>query len=142
MTRRRAPGEPFLPRWTAPLLVVPSLALAGVTLFAFVVTLTASRAIWTAQTTAFVTLIAAHLAIGWAQRATLASSLRLTFWSNPMLVLSIVLGLGSLLPMLYTELGRSLFHTAPLGFESWVLALLLAPAPLLGAELTKLVLRK
>ena len=139
----RAPGESFLPRWTAPLLVVPSLALAGVTLFAFVVTLHRFPGdLAVAQTTAFVTLIAAHLAIGWAQRATLASSLRLPLLSNPMLVLSIVLGMGSLLPMLYTELGRSLFHTAPLAVEQWALALLLAPVPLLGAELAKLVLRK
>ena len=78
--------------------------------------------------------------IAWAQRATLASSLRLSFWSNPVLLLSIALGLGSLLPMLYTEIGRSLFHTAPLSLESWALALALAPAPLIGAELTKLVL--
>jgi Ca2+-transporting ATPase len=144
MTRpARAPNESFLPRWTTPLLVVPSVALAGVSLLAFVVTLRRFPGdLELAQTTAFLTLIAAHLAIGWAQRATLASSLRLPLLSNPMLVLAVVVGLGSLVPLLYTDVGRSLFHTAPLGFEQWALALLLAPAPLVGAELTKLVLRR
>ena len=86
-------------------------------------------------------LILGHLGIGWSQRATLASSLRLPFWTNPVLLASIALGVGSLLLLVYTEIGRSLFHTAPLSIECWMLALLLAPLPLLGAELTKLVIR-
>jgi len=139
----RPRGESFLPRWIMPLIGVPSLLLAGVSVFAFVVALNrAPGDLATAQTTAFVTLILGHLAIGWAQRATLTSSLRLTLWSNPVLLLSILLGIGSLLPLLYTELGRSVLHAAPLGVDSWALALILAPMPLIGSELTKLVLRR
>jgi Ca2+-transporting ATPase len=139
----RPRGESFLPRWIMPLIGVPSILLAGVSVAAFVVALNdAPDDLATAQTAAFVTLILGHLAIGWAQRGTLTSSLRLTPWSNPALLLSMVLGIGSLVPLLYTELGRSLFHTAPLGIESWAIALMLAPMPLLGSELTKLALRR
>jgi hypothetical protein len=46
-----------------------------------------------------------------------------------------------LFPLLYTDLGRDLLHTAPLGVHFWALAFALAPIPLLGSELTKLALR-
>jgi Ca2+-transporting ATPase len=139
----RARGESFLPRWIMPLIGVPSVLLAASSLLAFTIMLArVPNDLATAQTTAFVTLILGHLAIGWSQRATLTSSLSLSFRSNPILLLSIVLGIGSLLPLLYTEVGRSFFRTAPIGADSWVLALALAPLPLLGSELAKLVLRR
>lgn len=139
----RARSEPFLPGWILPLVGVPSVLMAAVSLLAFVVTLG-----WypddlaMAQTTALVTLIAAHLAIGWSQRSTLESVLRLPLHTNPTLLLAVVVGVGTLAPLLYTEIGRDLFHTAPLGLGSWLLALGLAPAPLIGSELVKLVLRR
>ena len=80
--------------------------------------------------------------MGWSQRSTLGSSVILPFRSNPTLLLAIVVGIGSLLPILYTEVGRELFHTAALGIEGWLLALTLAPAPLIGAELVKLAVRR
>jgi P-type Ca2+ transporter type 2C len=112
-------------------------------LLAFVVTLWRyPDQLAVAQTTALVTLIAGHLMIGWSQRSTLESVLRLAPWSNRTLLLSIGLGIGTLLPLLYTEIGRDLFRTAPLGWDGWLLALALAPVPLLGSELVKLALRR
>jgi P-type Ca2+ transporter type 2C len=139
----RARSEPFLPRWIMPLVGVPSALLAASTLLAFVVTLWRyPDQLAVAQTTALVTLIAGHLMIGWSQRSTLESVLRLAPWSNRTLLLSIGLGIGTLLPLLYTEIGRDLFRTAPLGWDGWLLALALAPVPLLGSELVKLALRR
>jgi P-type Ca2+ transporter type 2C len=139
----RPRGESFLPRWIMPLIGVPGVLLAASSLLAFGIMLGRDPGdLATAQTTAFVTLILGHLGIGWSQRTTLASSLSLPFWTNPVLLASIALGVGSLLLLVYTEIGRSLFHTAPLSIECWMLALLLAPLPLLGAELTKLVIRR
>ena len=110
----RARGESFLPRWIMPLIAVPSLLLAASSLLAFTIMLGRDPYdLATAQTTAFVTLILGHLAIGWSQRATLTSSLSLSFWSNPILLLSIVLGIGSLLPLLYTEIGRVVLPYRP-----------------------------
>jgi len=139
----RPPGESFLPGWLMPMIGIPSVLLAASSLFAFTYTLNRTPDdLVTAQTTAFVTLILGHLGIGWSQRATLTSSLRLSLWTNPLLLVSILLGVGTLLPLIYTEVGRSFFHTAPIGIEGWLLAILLAPAPLLGAELAKGWLRR
>ena len=142
-TPPRARSEPFLPRWILPLVGVPSVLMAAVSLLAFMVTLGwYPGQLEVAQTTALVTLISAHLAIGWSQRSTLESVLRLPLLTNPTLLLAVAVGMGTLVPLLYTEVGRDLFHTAPLGLDSWLLALGLAPAPLLGSEIVKLLRRR
>ncbi|MCC7366952.1 MAG: cation-translocating P-type ATPase [Chloroflexi bacterium] len=139
----RARGEPFLPRWIMPLMLVPSVLLAAISLIALVVTLGRfPDDLATAQTTAFATLIVGHLFIGWAQRSTLGSVLPLPLLSNRTLVLSIVLGVGTLIPLLYTEVGQELFHTAPLDVWSWLLALGLSPVPWIGSEIVKLLERR
>jgi Ca2+-transporting ATPase len=126
MTRPpRRPGEPFLPRWTVPLIAVPE-----------------PDNLAAAQTAAFVTLVLAHLGIAWAQRATLASSLALPLRSNPMLALSVLVGAGLLLLLLYTGPGRTLFHTYPLDLTAWTIALALTPLPFLGSEAAKALVRR
>ncbi|MGE3268658.1 MAG: cation-translocating P-type ATPase [Chloroflexota bacterium] len=139
----RARGESFLPGWIMPLIGVPSVLLAAVSLLAFVVTLARYPGdLAIAQSTALLTLISAHLLMGWSQRSTLGVSLTLPFRSNPILLLAIVMGIGSLLPILYTGIGRDWFHTAAIDLDGWLLAMALAPVPLLGAELVKLVVRR
>ncbi|MCC7104315.1 MAG: cation-translocating P-type ATPase [Chloroflexi bacterium] len=137
----RAAGESFLPRWTVPLIVVPSLLLALATLVAFTSAL-ARRPddLAAAQSAAFVTLVLAHLGIAWAQRSTLASSLRLPPASNPTLLLAVFSALALLLLMLYTPPGRLVAQTHPLDPAAWLITALLLPLPLLGAELVKLSL--
>jgi Ca2+-transporting ATPase len=144
MTRPpRAPGEPFLPRWTVPLIVVPSVLLAFVTLLAFETSLARFPAdLGTAQTAAFVTLVLAHLGIAWAQRSSQVSSFSLRLTSNPVLLLSFALGLGPLLLMLYSEPGRMIARTQSLDPAAWLLTMALLPLPLLGAEATKAVFRR
>jgi hypothetical protein len=139
----RAPGEVFLPRWTAPLIAVPGVLLTAVTLAAFGLALRRARDdLVTAQTAAFCTLVIAHLGIGWAQRATLASSLHLAPHTNPLLVASLVAGMVLMVPLVATPLGQSLFHTCSLDSTLWPLVLGLAPLPLLGTEAVKAALRR
>jgi Ca2+-transporting ATPase len=144
MTRPpRAPGEPFLPRWTAPLIIVPSVLLAAVTLVAFEVSLTRfPEDLALAQTTAFVTLALAHLGIGWAQRSSLVSSFHLPLTSNPVLLLSFAAAFVPLLMMLYTAPGQLVAHGQPLDLAAWLLTISLVPLPLLGAEGSKAMLRQ
>jgi len=143
MGRRPRPrGESFLPWWLMPMIGVPGILLAAVSVFAFVVMLDRYPGdLATAQTTAFTTLILAQLGISWSQRGTLTSSLRLSPRTNPLLTASILLGVGSLLPLLYTEVGRTFFHTVALGLDGWLLAILLSPVPLIGAEAVKIWIR-
>jgi Ca2+-transporting ATPase len=139
----RKKGEPFLPRWTVPLVIVPSILLALVTLATFGVSLARfPDDLATAQSAAFVTLVLAHLGIGWAQRSVLASTFSLSPVSNPVLLLAFAAGLGPLLLMLYTAPGQLLARTEPLDPVAWLLAAILLPLPLLGAEATKALLRR
>ena len=121
MTRPpRAPGESFLPRWTTPLIVVPSVLLALVTLVAFGASLARfPENLAYAQTAAFVTLVLAHLGMGWAQRSSLVSSFSLPLTSNPVLLLSFAAGLVPLLLMLYTVPGQLVAHGQPLDLTAW-----------------------
>lgn len=139
----RRPGESFLPWWCAPLVVVPSILLALVTLAAFGVTLVHDSAnLHAAQSAAFVTLALAHLGMAWPLRSLRGSALRISPLTNPVLLASLVVG-GGLLPLLlYTSLGQALFHTYPLDLATWGLVLLLAPVPLLGAEVVKAVVAR
>lgn len=138
----RAPGEPFLPRWTAPLVLVPSVLLAFATLAAFVVALArAPGRLDIAQSAAFATLVLAHLGIAWAQRAELTSALRVPLRSNPSLLGSFLFGVASILLLLYTPVGQQWFHTHPLDLPAWGITLALTPLPFIGVEIAKPIAR-
>jgi cation-transporting P-type ATPase F len=138
----RAPGKPFLPRWTVPIIVVPSVLLALVTLVAFVVALDRAAAdVATAQSAAFTTLVLAHLGTGWAQLTTFGPSLRLSPRSNPTMLAALVVGLAFVLMALYTEPGQVLFGGRPLDLGAWALTLGLTPAPLLSVEIVQMLQR-
>jgi Ca2+-transporting ATPase len=138
----RRPGERFLPSWSIALIAVPSVLLGGVSIGAFAVALGSSGDLATAQSAAFLTLVIGHLAIGWGQRSTLASSLAMNPLKNPLLILATAVAALSFIPILYTDLGREVFHTASLAPSTVLLSMLLAPIPLLGAEGVKAYLRR
>ncbi len=134
----RRPGESFLPRWTAPLVIVPSILLALVTLAAFSVTLGREDGnLVAAQSAAFATLALAHLGMAWPLRNTRGSVLKVSPLTNPVLLTSAVVGAGLLLLLLYTGPGQALFHTHPLDLMTWAFVLVLVPVPFLGAEAVK-----
>lgn len=137
----RRPGEHFLPRWSVPLIVVTSTLLALSALVPFVLTLGRDPTdLVTARSAAFVSLVLAHLGIGWAMRSTHAPSLTLPLRSNPTLLFGLLAGCGVVL-LASTELGRLLFHTRPLDPMTWLLAVALMPLPFAAAEGVKWVLR-
>lgn len=148
----RRPTEPFLPHWTVPLIALPSLLLATGTLVAFRLSLAhllnaagdaaATVGLVAAQSTAFATLVIGHLGLGWAHRATRASSLRLSPLSNLLLLWAVLGGAALTAVLLATPAGRTLLHTQNLDATGWLTAVLLAVLPLLGAELVKAVWRR
>jgi len=108
----RRPGEPFLPRRFAPIIVVPSLLLAFATLVSFGVALAPNPSdLAAAQTTAFVTLALAHLGMAWPLRSMTRTALGQSPLSNPTLLGSVLGGAALLLVLVYTHLGNTLFHT-------------------------------
>ncbi len=148
----RRPTEPFLPRWTVPLIALPSLLLATGTLVAFRLSLAhllnaagdaaAPADLVAAQSTAFATLVIGHLGLGWAHRATKASSLRLSPRANPLLLWAVLGGAALTAALLATPAGQMLLHTQNLDATGCLAAILLAVLPLLGAELVKAARRR
>ena len=139
----RRPDESFLPGWSMPLILVPSVLLALATLGAFWVALWRDPAdLAAAQSASFATLALAHLGIAWALRSTSAPAVRLSPRTNPMLLTSTVVGALLVLVLVYTAPGQALFHTHPLDAFAWAVTLMLTPLPFLGAEVTKAFLRR
>ena len=138
----RQPHQAFLERAAAPIIVIPSVLLALVTLAAFSIALARDPAdLSAAQTSAFVTLVLAHVGIAWPLRSLTSAAFRASPFTNPVLLSSVIVGAGLLLVLVYTAFGNELFHTEPLDLTAWIITLGLTPIPFLGAEITKAVHR-
>ena len=71
-----------------------------------------------------------------------ASLLQQSLVSNSLILVGIVIQMGLILLIVYTEPGNTIFGTAPLSWEPWVLAVPFAAAMLISEEARKWVVRK
>jgi Ca2+-transporting ATPase len=95
-----------------------------------------------AQTMVFVTLIMAEQVNAFNCRSDHYSLFTVGFFANRLLVVSVILSTSMMLAVVYWPPLATLFHTAPLRWQDWVLAAGLSLSLLPVVELTKWIVRR
>lgn len=96
---------------------------------------------WPWQTMVFTVLCLAQLFYALTVRSEGLSLVRLGFWSNPFLALTVLLSLAVQLGIIYVPALQSIFHTQALSLVELTFCLLMALVPAFAVELEKLLLR-
>ncbi len=144
----RPPKEPIINKQMAMGVVLQTLAIAGVTLFAFWRGLTHTelpldQRLPLAETMAFVTLSASELLRAFTARSERYPLLKIGIFSNKWMNLAVLASLFLLLCVVYIPFLNPVFSTTPLSLREWTLVLPLLLIPAIVAELTKwLIYRK
>ena len=95
-----------------------------------------------AQTMVFVTLIMAEQVNAFNCRSDHHSLFTVGFFANRVLVVSVILSTSMMLAVIYWPPLATLFHTAPLRWQDWVLAAGLSLTLIPVVELTKWIVRR
>jgi len=95
-----------------------------------------------AQTMVFVTLVLVELVNAFNCRSVTLSLLKVRFFGNRFLVGAVLISLAMTVAVVEYEPLAQLFHTVPLHWRDWLLAIGLSLTLILVVELTKLLLRK
>ncbi|HCS39154.1 MAG TPA: ATPase [Anaerolineaceae bacterium] len=138
----RPPKEPIINKQMAIGVVIQTLAIAGVTLFAFWRGLMhtdiplATRLPY-AETMAFLTLSASELLRAFTARSERYPLLKIGVFSNKWMNWAVLLSFVLLLAVVYVPFLNPVFQTTPLGWTEWSMILPLLLIPSVVAEITK-----
>jgi Ca2+-transporting ATPase len=141
----RPPKEPIINRQMLLGVIIQTIAIAGVTLFAFWRGLThveldnASR-LELAETMAFVTLSISELLRAYTARSERYPLLKIGIFSSKWMNLAVLLSLVLLLAVVYIPFLNPVFQTYPLDLKAWELIVPLFLIPSIAAEISKVLI--
>jgi Ca2+-transporting ATPase len=134
----RPPAEPVINRPMRLGIVIQTIAIAGVTLTAYLLGLRYyPDDVRYAETLAFVTLSASELARAFTARSERYALLRIGIFSNRTMVYAVAVSLVLLLAVVYLPFLQAAFDTVPLTLQHWEVILPLLFIPAVVAEVTK-----
>ena len=133
----RDPGEPILNRYMQQGIAIQTVAIAGVTLFAYWIGLRNFPEM--AQTMAFVTLSFSELLRAFTARSERYPVLKMGVFKSMYMNLAVLSSLFLLLIVIYVPFLQRVFETVPLMWEQWLYILPLLIVPAIFAELFKAV---
>jgi len=141
----RPPKEPIINKQMRWGVLVQTIAIASVTLFAFWrglthVELASSDRLVLAETMAFVTLSISELLRAYTARSERYPLLKIGVFSNKWMNLAVLLSLVLLLAVVYIPFLNPVFQTYPLGLKSWELIVPLFFIPSIAAEISKVLI--
>ena len=141
----RPPKEPVINKQMTIGLIIQTLAIASVTLFAFYRGLTHNGQdpvlnLPYAETMAFVTLSISELFRAFTARSERYPLLKIGLFSNKWMNRAVLSSLALLMLVVYLPFLNPVFNTISLGWEEWSLILPLVLVPSVVAELTKLLI--
>jgi len=90
-----------------------------------------------ARTVAFLSMMFSQLFNLWNMRSMKQSVFKIGFFSNKFVNLDFVLSIGLVLPILYIPYFQGIFKFAALGWQEWILAIVVSSSVLLFGELYK-----
>ena len=141
----RPPKEPIINRHMQIGVVIQTLAIASVTLFAFWRGLNHAGGTYVenlplAETMAFVTLSASELFRAFTARSERYPLLKIGIFSNKWMNMAVLSSLVLMLVVVYVPFLNPIFNTTPLALVEWELILPLLLVPSVVAEITKAVI--
>lgn len=141
----RPPKEPIINKQMLMGVIIQTIAIAGVTLFAFWrglthVELNGSDRLALAETMAFVTLSISELLRAYTARSERYPLLKIGVFSSKWMNLAVLLSLVLLLGVVYIPFLNPVFQTYPLGLKSWELIVPLFFIPPIVAEISKMII--
>lgn len=141
----RPPKEPIINKQMLIGVIIQTIAIAGVTLFAFWrglthVELNGHDRLALAETMAFVTLSISELLRAYTARSERYPLLKIGIFSSKWMNLAVLLSLVLLLGVVYVPFLNPVFQTYPLGLKSWELIVPLFFIPSIVAEISKLLI--
>jgi P-type Ca2+ transporter type 2C len=141
----RPPKEPIINKQMRWGVLIQTIAIAGVTLFAFWrglthVELGNGDRLALAETMAFVTLSISELLRAYTARSERYPLLKIGIFSNKWMNLAVLFSLVLLFAVVYIPFLNPVFQTYPLGLKSWELIVPLFLIPSIAAEISKAVI--
>lgn len=141
----RPPKEPIINKQMTIGVAIQTVAIAGVTLFAFWrglmhLDMPLATRLPYAETMAFLTLSASELLRAYTARSERYPLLKIGIFSNKWMNWAVLLSFVLLLAVVYIPFLNPVFQTTPLGWNEWSMILPLLLIPSVVAELTKWVL--
>ncbi len=138
----RPPKEPIINRQMLIGVVVQTIAIAGVVLFAFYrglthVELDEGRRLALAETMAFVTLSVSELLRAFTARSERYPLLKIGIFSNKWMNWAVLISFALVMLVVYVPFLNKPFQTTPLSWREWSLIIPLFLVPSIAAELTK-----
>ncbi len=140
----RPPKEPIINKQMTIGVVIQTLAIAGVTLYAFYrglshTELPLEQRLPYAETMAFLTLAASELLRAYTARSERYPLLKIGMFSNKWMNLAVLASFLMLLAVVYVPFLNPIFQTTPLGWQEWTMIVPLFFVPAIVAELVKWV---
>jgi Ca2+-transporting ATPase len=132
----RPPKEPIINRFMLNGVLIQTVAITFITLFAFGVGL--KHDLLMAETMAFITLASSELLRAYTARSERYPILKIGIFNNKWMNIAVASSLALLLLILYVPFFNNIFHTVPLGWTEWRLILPLLVIPSIAAELAKM----
>ncbi len=132
----RPPKEPIINRFMMNGVLIQTVAITFITLFAFGVGLKHDRLM--AETMAFITLASSELVRAYTARSERYPILKIGVFNNKWMNIAVMSSLALLLLILYVPFFNTIFNTVPLGWTEWRLILPLLLIPSIAAELAKM----
>lgn len=132
----RPTKEPIINRFMMNGVLIQTVAITFITLFAFGVGLKHDRLM--AETMAFITLASSELVRAYTARSERYPILKIGVFNNKWMNIAVLSSLGLLLLILYVPFFNTIFNTVPLGWTEWRLILPLLLVPSIAAELAKM----
>lgn len=141
----RPPKEPIINKHMTIGVAIQTLAIAGVTLFAFwrglmQTDLPLETRLPYAETMAFLTLSASELLRAFTARSERYPLLKIGIFTNKWMNIAVLVSFVLLLAVIYVPFLNPVFQTTPLGWKEWSLILPLLVVPSVVAEITKWIL--
>ncbi|MCX6055728.1 MAG: cation-translocating P-type ATPase [Chloroflexi bacterium] len=138
----RPPKEPIINKQMAIGVVVQTIAITSVTLFAFwrgltQTVLAEATRLPLAETMAFITLSASELLRAFTARSERYPLIKIGIFSNKWMNWAVLVSFVLLLGVVYIPFLNPVFQTYPLGWKEWELILPLLLVPSIAAEMTK-----
>lgn len=136
----RPPKEPIINRFMLNGVLIQTVAITFVTLFAFGVGLKHDRLM--AETMAFITLASSELVRAYTARSERYPILKIGVFNNKWMNIAVLSSFTLLLLILYVPFFNNIFNTVPLGWREWELILPLLLVPSIAAELAKMLMTR
>ena len=141
----RPPKEPIINKQMALGVIVQTIAIAGVTLFAFYqglmhTELPLEQRLPYAETMAFLTLATSELLRAYTARSERYPLLKIGFFSNKWMNWAVLASFAMLMAVVYVPFLNPIFQTTPLGWAEWSMILPLLFVPAVVAEIMKFII--